>query len=141
MKRESRSRYGMGWIAPLLMIGVLAGTVSAQSPDKAKPAAPVAAKTAKVRKKPRGRLPAYFSRVVTAKQREQIYSIQAKYNGQIKQLQQQIQSLVGQRDSEVEKVLSEEQRAEVEQLRAARKAKQAASKTARGKPAGGTSKG
>ena len=40
----------------------------------------------KERAKPRGRLPAHFSSVVTEDQREEIYAIQSKYLDQIRSL-------------------------------------------------------
>ena len=49
---------------------------------------PVAEK--KERAKPRGRLPAYFSSVVTPEQREKIYAIQARYAEELDNLQQQL---------------------------------------------------
>ena len=77
----------------------------------------------KPRKKPRGRLPTYFSRVVTEKQRSEIYDIQAKYADQIAALKKQLDELAETRDTEVDKVLSDEQRAEVTKLRNARAGK------------------
>ncbi len=142
MKRESRSRSWIGLAASALALALLVAPAGAQGPGKATatPAASKAGvKTVKKRRKPRGRLPAYYSRVVTAKQRDEIYSIQARYNEQIQKLQQQLETLVAQRNADVEKVLSAEQRAEVEQLRARRKAKRAAGKTAKNsdaKPSG-----
>ncbi len=72
----------------------------------------------KVAKKPRGRLPAYFSAVVSAKQREEVYAIQGKYKTQLEELQKQIAALEEQRDKEVDAVLSPEQIAEVNKKRA-----------------------
>ncbi len=80
--------------------------------EEAKPAA-----EKKVAKKPRGRLPAYFSAVVDAKQREAIYAVQAKYKTQLEELQKQIAALEEQRDKEVDAVLSAEQLAEVNKKR------------------------
>lgn len=77
-------------------------------------------------KKYRGRLPNYFSRVVTDDQRESIYEIQVRFNRQIADLQQQIEQLTTERDETVEKVLTPEQMAEVQKLRDEAKAKKAA---------------
>ena len=57
---------------------------------------PAAAAENGAAKKPRGRLPAYYGKVVTDKQREQIYEIQAKFNEQIAKLQQQLDHAVDQ---------------------------------------------
>ena len=65
-----------------------------------------------VPKKPRGRLPAYFAAVVTTKQRETIYEIQATFNAQIEELRQQIATLEAQRNKDVDAVLSPDQMAE-----------------------------
>ena len=68
--------------------------------------------------KRRGRLPAYFSRVVSATQRDQIYSIQAKFNTRLVELQEQISDLINERDAAVEKVLTANQMKQVEGYRA-----------------------
>lgn len=70
----------------------------------------------RTRKPPRGRLPAYYGRVVSEEQRLEIYRIQAMYNKQIDDLRSQIEGLLTQRDAEVSDVLTEEQLREVEQL-------------------------
>ena len=72
-------------------------------------------------KKPRGRLPAYYGKVVTDKQREEIYEIQAKFTEQIAKLQEQLAALTVQRDTEIEKVLTDEQRAEIARLKSERR--------------------
>lgn len=87
---------------------------------------PVAEK--KERAKPRGRLPAYFSSVVTPEQREKIYAIQARYAEELDNLQQQLDMLVVQRDKEVEDVLTPEQKAKVMQMRDDARDRRAASK-------------
>jgi flagellar biosynthesis/type III secretory pathway protein FliH len=86
----------------------------AEAQEAETPATEAAA--AKVRKKPRGRLPYYYSRVVDEKQRELIYAVQGKYAAQISQLQQQIDQLVASRMTEVEQVLTEEQKSRVVQF-------------------------
>ena len=82
-----------------------------------------ATQKAETPKKPRGRLPAYYGRVVDAQQRERIYEIQARFNEQIEKLKEQLEELVEQRDSEVEEVLTDEQRDEVDALKRARRAR------------------
>lgn len=67
-------------------------------------------------KKPRGRLPTYYSKVVSTSQREEIYSIQATYQEQIDQLLLQLKQLEQKRDEEVEAVLTEDQRKQVAEM-------------------------
>ena len=90
----------------------------------------------KERAKPRGRLPAYYSRVVTSEQREQIYGIQAKFAVEMEKLRMQLETLGEQRDAEVRKVLSDEQRAKVASYQAEakkRRLERSKSKTSRRK--------
>ena len=68
-------------------------------------------------------MPAYYGKVVTDKQREQIYEIQAKFNEQIAKLQEQLTTLSTKRDAEIEQVLTDEQRAEIARLKSERKAR------------------
>ena len=92
----------------------------------AKPDKP-AASQAKEAKKLRGRLPAYYGKVVSDKQRQEIYKIQAKFNEQIMKLKEQLAELVTKRDTEVEQVLSDEQRAEIAKLKEARRSRRSSS--------------
>ena len=72
----------------------------------------------KAAKKAKGRLPPYFAQVVTEKQRTEIYTLQKKYSDQIDALEAQLKSLQEQRDAEIEGLLSEEQKAKLNKLRA-----------------------
>ena len=97
----------------------------------------------KAKKKAKGRLPAYYAQVVTEKQRDEIYSIQKRYSDQLDVLQAQLKSLQEQRDTEIEGILSAEQKEKLNTLRAAaagkRKAKVAdASEAAVEEPAATT---
>jgi len=65
----------------------------------------------------RPRLPMYYAKVVDEKQRQKIYDIQRKYHPQIAELQRQLEKLIAQRDSEIEAVLTPQQKAEIEKLR------------------------
>jgi len=76
-------------------------------------------------KKPSGRLPTYFAAVVSQKQREAIYKLQADYEAQLEKLQAQIDALVVERDREVDALLSAEQLAEVNKKREEAKKKRA----------------
>jgi hypothetical protein len=70
-------------------------------------------------KKFRGRLPAYYSAVVTSEQRQAIYDIQAVYFEKLQALEKQIAELKTKQDEEVEAVLRPEQLEEVAKLRQA----------------------
>ena len=94
--------------ALLAAVGGLA--LGGEAPAKAKPSA-----EKKEQPKFRGRLPMYYGDVVSQKQREQIYGIQAKYADQIEQLQKQLDELKASRDAEVEAVLTPEQQAKVKE--------------------------
>lgn len=72
----------------------------------------------KAAKKAKGRLPPYFAQVVTERQRNEIYEIQRKYTEQIDALEAQLKSLQEQRDTEIESVLSDEQKEKLNKLRA-----------------------
>lgn len=58
---------------------------------------------------PRGRLPAHYKDLVSPDQKEEIYAIQGKYNGEIADLEAKIEALKKQRDAEVERVLTPKQ--------------------------------
>ena len=76
----------------------------------------------------RGRLPAYFGKVVDESQRQEIYQIQADYKDRIAKLQAALAAMVQQRDREVLMVLTADQLEELKSLqKAARdRSKQAA---------------
>lgn len=68
--------------------------------------------------KPRGRLPNHFGKLgISDEQRTRIYSIQADYNVRIDDLLSQIEELVANRDSDIDAVLTEGQRARLRELR------------------------
>ena len=58
----------------------------------------------------------YYARVVSEKQRTDIYAIQAKYNAQIEELEEQLKAIAAKQDREVAAVLTPEQQAEVAEL-------------------------
>jgi len=70
------------------------------------------------RRNARGRLPAYYTRVVSGDQREQIYKIQQNYEPKIQELLAQVRQLREKRDKEIDGVLTPEQLERVNQLRA-----------------------
>jgi len=88
----------------------------------------------------RGRLPAYFSQLVTIEQREEIYSIQARFSEPIAELTKQLKETTDRRDREVMEVLSVEQQQKLNALKeAARKRREvrAAENRGAGKPGDG----
>lgn len=96
-------------------------STSAQDDAKAKPAAKA---DKKAPKKAKGRVPSYFAQVgLSGEQREKIYSVQGEYNGKIGELKKQIAELTSKRDAEVEAVLTETQKKQLDDLRAAAKKK------------------
>lgn len=63
------------------------------------------------------RLPNNYSKVgLRQSQRDAVYAIQDKYADQIEDLIRQVEELRKQRDAEIEKVLNDEQRAELKKL-------------------------
>lgn len=74
----------------------------------------------KKRRKARGRLPNYYRAAgVTDEQREKIYSIQSSYREKIEPLEKQIAQLRAKMTTEIEAVLTPEQKKKVEELREA----------------------
>ena len=61
----------------------------------------------------RGRLPAYFSTVVSSEQRQKVYDTQATYFERIAALEKRILELHTKQDQEVDAILSAEQLAEI----------------------------
>jgi len=74
----------------------------------------------------RRRLPAHFSAVVSQKQRETIYKVQADYALKMDKLRVQLDALIAERDLEVDAVLDSDQMVEVNKKRTAAKEKRAA---------------
>ncbi len=103
-------------VVPVLGLFVMNGPLSIGQ-DKAKKAE----KTETTKRK--GTLPAYYGDVVSEEQREKIYSIQAKYADQIKDLNDQLEALRGKQTKEIEAVLSAEQKAKIDAAREAAAAK------------------
>jgi Spy/CpxP family protein refolding chaperone len=132
MKHESKRRGVLGSVWIVLVAALLASVAAAQQPPKKPADPPPASESQQEAKKLRGRLPAYYGKVVSEKQRTEIYKIQAKYNEQIEKLKKELDSLTDKRNTEVEEVLTDEQRAEVAKMKAARRS---SSKASTDKPA------
>ena len=103
--------------------GATASAAAQPGAESDKPAASGSAEKGKKRTEPKGRLPTYFGEVVDAQQRERIYEIQARYNAEIKKMQEQMHELETTRDKEVQSVLTAEQHAKVAQLQETAKTK------------------
>ena len=109
------SRIAVGLLASVCLVLSLASVSLGQDAKEAKPSL-----------KAKGRLPAYFKDVVTPAQRDSIYKLQIQYNDQIRKLAEEMKALTEKRDAEIEALLSAEQKAKVEALRADAKKKSAA---------------
>jgi Spy/CpxP family protein refolding chaperone len=78
--------------------------------------------------KPARRLPTFYSKLVDDAQRAKVYAIQAKYQDQIEDLEEQLEAVREKRDAEIEGVLTAEQRATLVKLKAEAAERSAASK-------------
>ncbi|MCR4412211.1 MAG: hypothetical protein NUV77_07270 [Thermoguttaceae bacterium] len=129
----NRARVLSGWLWKASIVAALAAfavrEAPAQDADPAnKPAAAKPADAAPGKKARAGQLPPYYGEVVDDVQRQKIYAIQAEFNAQIKALQAKLDALKKERDDKIEAVLTPEQRKQVNDLRAAAKAKRDAKK-------------
>jgi Spy/CpxP family protein refolding chaperone len=134
----NRARVVSGWLAKALIVAALAmlsvREVPAQDADPAKKPSPAKPADVAPGKKARaGQLPPYYGEVVDDAQRQTIYAIQAEFNAQIKALQAKLDALKKERDDKIEAVLTPEQRKQVNDLRAAAKAKRDTKKPAKEK--------
>lgn len=108
-----------------ILFVLIAGAIFWASQDSilraAQPAATAdesdAASNTDAKKKPRGRLPVFYSQVVSGDQREKIYQIQAKYAPEMDELVEKLVELRNQMQEEVQGVLTPEQLARIEELR------------------------
>jgi hypothetical protein len=91
----------------------------------------------KIRK---GRLPKYYSDVVTEKQREEILKIQEEYRPKIDAAKAQLEALQKEMKGKISAVLTEEQKKKVEEAETAAKAKNAPKPADTPKPADPTTK-
>ena len=114
------SAMGSAWLlAAGLCLSSWAGMPSGMIPvgiglSIQEPAAPAAEAT---RAKPR-RLPTYFSRVVSEKQRTEIYAIQDRFETELQAIQEQLDAKIKERDAAILAVLDPDQLAEVQRLTA-----------------------
>jgi hypothetical protein len=106
--------------ATLIRVVILAGVVAAGA-------------LAAQEKEFKGRLPPYYSVIVTEGQRREIYRIQERYAARIDELKAQLAALEEERDGEIEAVLSAKQRERLQKVRDEALAKR--KKPTSGKPA------
>lgn len=65
----------------------------------------------------RGQLPPYWGKLsLSDEQKQKIYQIQSKFNGEIARLEAQVKELRAKRDQEMRSVLTEEQKKRLEEL-------------------------
>jgi hypothetical protein len=76
-------------------------------------------------KKPQGRLPRFYDRVVSDEQRQKIYAVQQEFAPKINALKAQLAELLRQQDEKIDAVLTPEQQKKVQELREASKTKAA----------------
>ncbi|MBN1910186.1 MAG: hypothetical protein JW818_10635 [Pirellulales bacterium] len=122
MRRTKRSAGVVGIIGLALMIGLTMATSPTVGKEPAKGKKAAAAKAKKERAN-HGRLPAYFSKIADEELRAKIYEIQKEYNPKMRELQQQLTKLREERDAKIMALLTPEQKKQLEELRAAAKAK------------------
>lgn len=88
---------------------------------------------AKVAKKPAGRLPAHYGKLgISSDQRAKIYGVQSTYKKQIADLQKQIDALKTKQNTEVQAVLTADQKKKLDEILAEAK-KAAEARSSKGK--------
>jgi hypothetical protein len=88
-------------------------------------------------KKAKGRLPAYYADIVNDDQKTKIYAIQSKYAKKLESLNEQLLEVTKQQNSEIEDVLTADQKEKVKKAQeegTAKKKKAAADKKAAEEP-------
>jgi hypothetical protein len=122
-----QKRAGLGI---LLVLAAMLASPSFGQQDRTNDSAKKAPTTKKIRRQ----LPAHFSPLVSQKQRETIYKVQADYAVKMDKLRAQLDAITAERDREIDAVLDPEQLAEVSKKRTAAKEKRAARTRATSSP-------
>lgn len=117
---------GLLWMPGQAMLGAQEPGANQSSDTQNKKAT-----TPKKQKKPKGRLPVFYSKVVSGDQREEIYAIQAKYAPEMDALVEQLVELRNKMQSEIKSVLTPKQVARLKKLRAEAKQRRAERAAAR----------
>jgi hypothetical protein len=142
MQRELLARVTGVAAFALLWAGLMFWAAPSRAQDNAeKPGAAGPAKAAAPAKakRPSGRLPRYYNDVVTKEQREKILAIQQDYGAKIDPLRRQIEQLTRERDEKIERLLTPQQKQQIEKRKAdAKAARDAKAAAKRKKPAGGS---
>ena len=120
----SRRSLVSGLLLGAIATALIAGTLPLAAQDE-KPA----------KKSARGRLPAYYGKVVDEEQRESIYKIQGEYSPRINKILADLEALMAERDKEIDAVLTPEQRQEVATMEAAARAKRTTEPESANEPA------
>jgi Spy/CpxP family protein refolding chaperone len=100
-------------VLSMAALGMMA--CSAEAADSKAKSSAEAAKT----KKLSGRLPQYYSAVVTEEQRQKIYAIQAEFGPKLTQIRAQLTKLQKEQEEKIEALLTPEQAAKLAKLKAA----------------------
>src|SRR4051812_18342021 len=98
-------------VAPVALLAADEKAESKKAPAAMKADATAKADDAQVK----GRLPAGYSKIVDAGQKQKIYTIQSKYDSQLDALKKQIQDLTAQRDAEIRGVLTADQQKKLDE--------------------------
>jgi hypothetical protein len=107
---------------------ILAGSACWNCPALAANASPTPNATQKS-KIPKGRLPPYYAKVVTAEQREKIYAIQDEYRTKIESARAQLDALLKDQKDRISAVLTDEQKKKLDALQTAAKSNKSEEKT------------
>jgi hypothetical protein len=121
-EKKMNSRFASMVVVALLAFALGSQANVQMTTGQEKAAEKVKAVPAKVAKKPRGRLPAYYAQIgLSTEQRTQIYSVQAGYGKEIVELQKQLDVLRKKQAADVVAVLKPEQKEKLDSLLAAAK--------------------
>jgi hypothetical protein len=126
----------VGALLSAMLLG--AGLTSKESLAADKDAPKAEKKEAKERAKPRGRLPDFYSKVVTEEQKVKIYAVQDAHQDKIAALSAQMKEELAKQKAEIDAILTPEQLEKVKALVAevtAQRATKAAAAKAETKPA------
>lgn len=97
-------------LAVLLFSAMLIPLAATTAAQKAAPEAP---------KTKTSRLPNYYARVASGQQQTELRAVMKQYAPQIQAKRKELQDLIGQRNAELDQILTAEQREQITKLRAA----------------------
>lgn len=107
-------------LATLLLVAMATSAIqlTAWSQEAATPPSAQTPREPRARSEARGRLPNFFTQVVTPQQREQIYEIQQGYAEELEALRAKLAAVEAKMTQEIEGVLDAEQLEQVKKLQA-----------------------